>query len=981
MKKKRVTKLLVYVMKITSTQLLLICLFAGFAYGRRLEAQTVLNKTITISAERVELKKVISLLQTQTGSKFIYSSHLIHADRKISCNLSKVKVKDFFEQIFKPLGITYHIDEEKILLFPATEKESLQKEPGYDKPAAEPVNIKGTVKNAAGVPLVGVTVQLTNSKYVTTTDSLGNYELKNIPSGNHTITFTYVGYLPKKQHIIADNNAMVNASLIEDLLKLDDVVVTGTGNPKKKIESSVAITTRSSRDIALQAPLNSADLLKAVPGLSAESSGGDGPGSIRVRGLPGGGYIYLGIMEDGLPILPTGYSSLPSADQYFKYDLTIKNVEAIRGGNASIITSNTPGAVINNLSYTGGSKPYGSFKLTSGLSQGLYRVDANTGGQFNKDWQYNIGGFYRTDPGIKEPSFTANQGGQLKLNITRKLGDKGYIRFFGKYLNDKVEWLLPGYYGYDKNSHLSNALPYFDNFTEVLMPFKYQFNFTIPGNKAINVDLSDGFHTKTGYSGMLFHYRTNNDWTINNNFRYQATKMSASSIIVTTPAAFKSGINYYYAGGQPLQNPSGFYTAQQIGNTKRNDKQIIDYLDFTKKAGAHNITLGAGLYVYDFNSEGVAATVNTEIKNNPSVILVGSSNVPEVKPVANTSKSGYTKFDGISNMYSAYISDLVRAGEKWNFDGGLRLDANHLSGHRAVYGGSSASTGGSGYTIDGFTPFTQDMTYWSASLGINYKLDNHTGLFARGTKTYNAFTIDDFAAVSATPSQLRKRNIYMGELGLRYAYNKLAFFTSLSYSSVNNFPLTISVPGAAPGTVIPQATFGSSRTYSWETEIIYEVLKGLTLRGMATIENAQFTSYDIVVSPDADPSIAGKPLSWKGNRPERLPATNLQLSATYNHKNLNLYANMINIGSRWSTNANTYRLDGYTEMTAGVGYTIKKKVEIRFWGSNLLNARGLTEGNVRGEQFINESTLAPGQLMLGRAILPRSFWASISYTF
>ncbi|MCH5684423.1 hypothetical protein LWM68_09185 [Niabella sp. W65] len=58
---------------------------------------------------------------------------------------------------------------------------------------------------------------------------------------------------------------------------------------------------------------------------------------------------------------------------------------------------------------------------------------------------------------------------------------------------------------------------------------------------------------------------------------------------------------------------------------------------------------------------------------------------------------------------------------------------------------------------------------------------------------------------------------------------------------MNNFPLSIGVPGAATGTIINQSTFGSSRTYSWETEISYELLRGLNLRGMATLEDAKFT--------------------------------------------------------------------------------------------------------------------------------------------
>jgi hypothetical protein len=51
------------------------------------------------------------------------------------------------------------------------------------------------------------------------------------------------------------------------------------------------------------------------------------------------------------------------------------------------------------------------------------------------------------------------------------------------------------------------------------------------------------------------------------------------------------------------------------------------------------------------------------------------------------------------------------------------------------------------------------------------------------------------------------------------------------------------------------------------------------------------------------------------------------------------------------------------------------------WVNNPLDTRALTEGSVRSEQFLNPSTPTRGQCMMGRTILPRSFWTSLSYAF
>jgi outer membrane receptor protein involved in Fe transport len=68
-------------------------------------------------------------------------------------------------------------------------------------------------------------------------------------------------------------------------------------------------------------------------------------------------------------------------------------------------------------------------------------------------------------------------------------------------------------------------------------------------------------------------------------------------------------------------------------------------------------------------------------------------------------------------------------------------------------------------------------------------------------------------------------------------------------------------------------------------------------------------------------------------------------------------------------------------MKGGAGYNFTKAINARFWVDNLLNARVLTEGDVRGDQFRNFAAVEKGTMMPGRTILPRSFWLSLSYEF
>ncbi len=445
---------------------------------------------------------------------------------------------------------------ENLIIISRTSKDAAQsfsiksKAPNY--------TVSGKIKDSKGETLGGVTVLLNYKSNGVVTDINGAFSFVDIPDGSYTLTVSSIGFTGVKKEIqVTGGDLQVDIELKDDVLQLQEIVVTG-GNPKKKIESSVAITTINNKDIQTRAPLNSTDLLKAIPGLTVESTGGDGPGNVWVRGFPQqGGYIFLGIMEDGLPVLPTGYNSLPSVDQYYKTDLTIRNIEAVRGGNASIVMANTPGAVINNLSYTGAEKTYGKFKATTGLSQGLYRLDGNVGGKVNSNIRYNIGGFYRTDKGIVSPGYTANQGGQLKGNMTYNFkNQKGFVRVYGKYLNDKVQWMLTSYYPYDGTGKPTKSGS-FDMVNQSLATIDTKFSYTGADGVTRNYDMSDGMHTKQGAGGFQFNYTTDQGWEINNNFRYQHTNMNVTAGIPASNVAYNGTTQYYYLDGTAASLKAG----------------------------------------------------------------------------------------------------------------------------------------------------------------------------------------------------------------------------------------------------------------------------------------------------------------------------------------------------------------------------------------------------------------------------------------
>ena len=66
----------------------------------------------------------------------------------------------------------------------------------------------------------------------------------------------------------------------------EQIVVTGVARGRNRLDASVSTTSISSEEILNSAPRSAAELLRGIPGIRAESSGGDGNANINVRGLP-----------------------------------------------------------------------------------------------------------------------------------------------------------------------------------------------------------------------------------------------------------------------------------------------------------------------------------------------------------------------------------------------------------------------------------------------------------------------------------------------------------------------------------------------------------------------------------------------------------------------------------------------------------------------------------------------------------------------
>ena len=108
---------------------------------------------------------------------------------------------------------------------------------------------------------------------------------------------------------------------------LQEVVVTGTPEVSgvRLLDASFPVSAASLQQIHLALPSSAADLLKIVPGLWAESSGGETGANIEVAGFPGGADApYVTYQIEGSPVYPLASLYFMDNSSLFRLDDTIE---------------------------------------------------------------------------------------------------------------------------------------------------------------------------------------------------------------------------------------------------------------------------------------------------------------------------------------------------------------------------------------------------------------------------------------------------------------------------------------------------------------------------------------------------------------------------------------------------------------------------------------------------------------------------------
>ena len=552
--------------------------------------------------------------------------------------------------------------------------------------------LQGKVTTADGKPAEGITVGLANNKAATATNQRGEYKLTGIKPGSYTIRVTAVGLKPVDKTVSVNEGEIIVTDFVltENHAYLQEVVIAAGRNksigdgsetvakmPLSRLQNPQVYTSLSKDLITEQIITDFGNLLKNTPGLykiqGNRGINSDGASYYILRG-----FRTEASMIDGVPGQTNGEMD----------PINVEKIEVLKGPSTTLyggaVTS--LGGLINIIT----KKPIDTLGGEISYSMGSYnlnRVTADIYGPVNKEGNvlFRLNAAYQNqqsfqDAGFRKslliaPAFEIRASNKLKINLNAEFYNAEMTSPSVVFLNRTRQFVAhtPDELGFNwKRSYTTNDLTMKTPTTNMraIATYKISNNWTSQTIVSNNTRKSDGYY-------QYEFIRKNTDDSLERNITLQNTINTALDI---------------------QQNFTGHFTTGAIKH------RLLVGLDYVRtKINNDN----SPYLVFDFVN-------GTDILDK---------NYGKISRYAVDQRLAATTAEGTRNhtntdMYSAYVSEVVNITENFIAMVSLRVDGFDSKGTRNHYADTTLKD----------TKFNQST--FSHKYGVVYQLvKNKVSLF------------------------------------------------------------------------------------------------------------------------------------------------------------------------------------------------------------------------------------------------------------
>lgn len=304
--------------------ILLFCCFTAFSMSPTIafsqNEKIVIKQDVTIS-----VNEIFDLIIQQTNYNFIYSQNLFLNAPKVNLKKGTVKISDLLEKCVTANKLEFSLAGNNTIVI----KPSVAPIPRNSNKQIE-IQISGTVTDAKGLAIPGVSVTSKKTKNTEVTDLNGQFTIQ--AAENDILQFSYIGY--KTKEFLISNEKQIKVILEEDVTELQAVKIVSTGiytrNKESFIGAASTFTAAELRTIGNQNLIQSLKILDPsfvqIDNIAAGSNPNILP-DVQIRGansLPSLGGEYANNPNSPLFILDGFETTLQKI-----YDLDMNRVAAV----------------------------------------------------------------------------------------------------------------------------------------------------------------------------------------------------------------------------------------------------------------------------------------------------------------------------------------------------------------------------------------------------------------------------------------------------------------------------------------------------------------------------------------------------------------------------------------------------------------------------------------------------------------------------
>lgn len=234
------------------------------------------SQKINLEMKKAKIETVFEQIEKKSGYNFIYEKNLLKNLSPLNVSIKDRSLPEAMNEILKDLPLEFIIRSKFIVVSAKNNTAELTTQiSGADRF----VQIRGTVKDTAGLSMPGVSILNKSTGKVTGTDTHGQFVID--ASTGDVLVFSFIGYV--KQAITIGSQSLLNIVLKEEKNVLEQVVVTALGIKKSTKALTYNVQELKSEELTRVPDASFINSLSGkVAGITINSSASGIGGSTRV---------------------------------------------------------------------------------------------------------------------------------------------------------------------------------------------------------------------------------------------------------------------------------------------------------------------------------------------------------------------------------------------------------------------------------------------------------------------------------------------------------------------------------------------------------------------------------------------------------------------------------------------------------------------------------------------------------------------------